>query len=49
VERYCYVLTTLPCNSFQLISHLIEDVPLEELYNQLKKVLLSMTSLNTSG
>jgi hypothetical protein len=46
VDRYCHVLTTLPCSSYRLISHLVEDIPSEESYTVLKEALMQAHQLS---
>jgi hypothetical protein len=46
VDRYCHVLTTLPRNSYRLVSHLVEDVPGDDSYELLKSALLAAHQLS---
>jgi hypothetical protein len=46
VDKYCHVLTTLPRNSYRLVSHLVEDIPGDDSYEQLKSALLAAHQLS---
>jgi hypothetical protein len=46
MDKYCHMLTTLPRASYKLISHLVEQMPVEESYQQLKDALLSAHTLS---
>jgi hypothetical protein len=46
VDKYCHLLTMLPWASYKLISHMVEQMPVEESYQQLKDALLSAHTLS---
>lgn len=46
IDKYCHVLTTLPRTSYRLVSHLVEGVPTEDSYDQIKEALLQAHQLS---
>jgi hypothetical protein len=46
IDKYCHALTTLPHNSYRLISHLMEEGPSEESYTLIKEALMQAHQLS---
>jgi hypothetical protein len=46
IDRYCHVLTMLPCTSYHLVSHLIDGVPEEDSYDHIKEALMQAHQLS---
>jgi hypothetical protein len=46
IDKYCHALMTLPRISHRLVSHLVEDIPGDDSYELLKRVLMAAHQLS---